>query len=82
MAALVLRDGAEFDPAGFEKFLSEQPDLGTKSWPRQVRVTQALPSTPTNKVLKRVLKAEGVDDHTDPVWTRDERGTSYSPRSD
>ena len=80
MSALVLREGVTFDPSGFETFLSEQPDLGTKSWPRHVRVTEVLPSTPTNKVLKRVLRAEGVDDHTDAVWTREERGTSYAVR--
>jgi len=81
MAALVLRTGTEFDAAAFEKFLSEQPDLGTKSWPRHVRITEALPSTPTNKILKRVLKAEGVDDHSDAVWTRAERGTSFDVKN-
>jgi fatty-acyl-CoA synthase len=78
MAALVLREGAELDPDGLEKFLDEQPDLGTKSWPRHVRVTESLPSTPTNKILKRVLKAEGVADHGDPVWVREARGTAYT----
>jgi len=81
MAALVLRDGTELDPAGLETFLSEQPDLGSKSWPRHVRLTGTLPTTPTNKVLKRVLKAEGVDHHSDPVWSRAERGTSYDVRN-
>ncbi|CAA9374949.1 MAG: Long-chain-fatty-acid--CoA ligase @ Long-chain fatty-acid-CoA ligase, Mycobacterial subgroup FadD17 [uncultured Nocardioidaceae bacterium] len=78
MAALVLRDGREFDAAGFEAFLGAQSDLGAKSRPRHVRVASRLPQTPTNKVLKRALKGDGVDGHPDPVWSRAERGTSYT----
>ncbi len=77
MAALVLREGRAFDPAGFESFLDRQPDLGAKSRPRHVRVASALPQTPTNKVLKRSLHADGVAGHDDPVWSRAERGASY-----
>jgi len=57
----------------FGAFLADQPDLGTKAWPRFVRVVDALPRTATNKVLKRELQAGQVD----PTWTREERGTSY-----
>ena len=77
MAALVLRPGRAFDAAGFERFLGEQADLGAKSRPRHVRVTGSLPETATNKVLKRVLRQQGVDGHDDPVWSRAERGTAY-----
>ena len=76
MAALVLLPDATLDPASFEEFLAAQPDLGTKQWPRYVRVAAALPQTATNKVLKRELVEQGLD-VTDPVWTRAERGTSY-----
>jgi fatty-acyl-CoA synthase len=78
MAALVLREGRVFDPVGFEEFLDRQEDLGTKSRPRHVRVASTLPQTPTNKVLKRSLRSDGVDGHPDPVWSRAERGTAYT----
>ena len=73
MAALVLRPGRSFDPTGFERFLDEQPDLGVKSRPRHVRIAVSLPQTATNKILKRVLKEQGVHDHEDPVWSRREK---------
>lgn len=79
MAALILRPGARFDPAGFAAFLAEQRDLGTKMAPRYVRIAQALPSTETNKILKRVLRDERWD-CGDPVWLRD--GTGYRPLGD
>ena len=79
MAALVLREGRTFDPAGFEQFLADQGDLGSKSWPRYVRVAAALPQTPTNKILKRELRAEGPTGHRDRLWVRGARGTAYSP---
>jgi fatty-acyl-CoA synthase len=77
VAALVLLPGSDLDPGSFEEFLAGQPDLGPKQWPRFVRIASALPQTATNKVLKRELVEEGVD-VADPVWVRDERGTSYS----
>ncbi len=73
MTALQLRPDATFDPAAFDRFLGEQPDLGTKWAPRYVRVAAALPVTETQKVLKRSLRRERweVDD---PVFWRPERG--------
>jgi len=76
VAALVLHDGATLDPASLEEFLAAQADLGPKQWPRFVRIATALPQTATHKVLKRELVREGLE-VDDPVWTRDERGTSY-----
>jgi fatty-acyl-CoA synthase len=61
-------------PDEWEAFLAAQPDLGTKAWPRYVRILDALPRTATNKVLKRDLRAAGLSVVT---WTRAERGTSY-----
>lgn len=78
VAALVLREGATLDPAGFEEFLAAQPDLGPKQWPRHVRIAEALPRTATHKVLKRELVGQGLDTD-DELWTRDERGTAYRP---
>ena len=73
MAALQLRPGVAFDPAGFDRFLGEQEDLGTKWTPRYVRVTAELPVTETQKVLKRQLRREAwlVED---PVYWRTRRG--------
>jgi len=67
MAALVLADGATFDPDAFRRFLAEQPDLGPKQWPTFVRVSSELPRTQTFKVLKRQLSTQGAD-CDDPVW--------------
>ncbi len=72
VAALVLTE--DIVPDDFEKFLATQSDLGTKAWPRYVRVLDELPRTATNKVLKRELQTDGVDGST---WTREERGTAY-----
>jgi fatty-acyl-CoA synthase len=77
VAALVLLPGSHLDPGSFEEFLAGQADLGPKQWPRFVRIAPALPQTATNKVLKRELVEQGLD-VADPVWVRDERGTSYS----
>lgn len=67
MAALVMASGAQFDPEKFRAFLAEQPDLGPKQWPADVRVCASLPRTATFKVLKRQLSAEGIN-CGDPVW--------------
>jgi fatty-acyl-CoA synthase len=67
MAALMLAPGAKFDADKFRAFLTEQTDLGPKQWPSYVRVSTTLPRTPTFKVLKRQLSAEGLD-CVDPVW--------------
>jgi fatty-acyl-CoA synthase len=69
MAALTLRPGAAFDPAVFAGFLAAQRDLGTKQAPRYVRVAEKLPSTESNKILKRVLRRERWE-CADPVWLR------------
>ncbi|HET6168080.1 MAG TPA: AMP-binding protein [Marmoricola sp.] len=77
MAALVLRDDATMGPADLEEFLAAQPDLSPKAWPRFVRIADALPSTATNKVLKRALRDEGTATD-DPLWEREQRGRSYA----
>ena len=56
MAAVELRPGVRFDPAGFAAFLSDQPDLGTKWAPRFVRIMDALPLTATGKITKASLR--------------------------
>ena len=72
----VLNDGAALNPAEFEAFLDAQADLPAVGRPRHVRVATDLPSTATNKVLKRELVRQGLD-FPDPHWEREERGTAY-----
>ncbi len=78
MAAIVLNDDATLTPKQFEEFLSAQPDLSPKAWPRYVRVEAALPQTATNKILKRTLIAEGVAAGDGVLWERSPRGRAYA----
>lgn len=75
MAAVELRPGATFDPAGFADWLAAQPDLGTKWPPRYVRVTDAIPQTANGKITKAELRANRWETD-DPVWWRPQRATS------
>ena len=59
MAAIVLGDGADLTPEEFGEFLAGQPDLSPKAWPRHVWLTEGLPTTATNKILKRELTLAG-----------------------
>lgn len=79
MAALMLRSEVEFDPVSFAAFLSQQSDLGTKMTPRYLRIARELPSTETNKILKRVLRDERWE-CGDPIWLRE--GDGYRPLVD
>jgi fatty-acyl-CoA synthase len=58
MAAVVLEKGVVFDGQSFATWLDGQPDLSPKWQPRFIRVCESLPSTPTNKILKRTLAHE------------------------
>ncbi|MDF1602432.1 fatty-acid--CoA ligase FadD1 [Nocardioides sp. YIM 152315] len=78
MAAVVLRDAATLTPADLEAFLAAQPDLSAKAWPRYVRIAPDLPSTATNKVLKRELAAQGATAGNGMLWVREPRGTTYA----
>jgi fatty-acyl-CoA synthase len=78
MAAIVLRDDAELTPTKLTEFLEAQRDLSPKAWPRYVWLAEDLPSTATNKILKRELVARGTDPAGRTVWKRD--GTEYQPQ--
>ncbi len=78
MAAMVLRDETTLTPGLFEEFFAAQPDLSPKAWPRYVRIAADLPSTATNKVLKRELALEGATAGAGVLWTREARGTAYA----
>jgi len=81
MAALQLRPGVTFDAAAFDRFLAEQPDLGTKWSPRYVRITETLPMTETQKVLKRVLRRERWE-VPDPLYWRPRKGEALRIMTD
>jgi fatty-acyl-CoA synthase len=70
MAAIVLGDGADLTPEEFGQFLADQPDLSPKAWPRYVWLTDRLPTTATNKILKRELVARGTTPGGGALWTR------------
>jgi len=76
MVALLLHDDARFDPDGFVAFLGAQSDLSPKWMPRFVRISTELPSTATQKVLKRVLQSENWE-CADAVWWRPDRDLAY-----
>lgn len=82
MVAFVMKDGVEFDPAGFAAWVDAQGALPERYRPRYVRVAAELPTTGTNKVVKRRLVHEkfrhdraGGDD----LWVRERGATAYRP---
>ena len=82
MAALILRDGAAFDPVAFAQWLDGQADVGPKWRPRYVRVSAELPATATNKVLKRTLVHDKFRSDRvggDPIWVRGRGDDAYRP---
>jgi fatty-acyl-CoA synthase len=82
MVALVLRDGAAFDAASFAAWLDAQADLSPKWKPRFVRVCEALPSTPTNKILTRTLAHEKFRSdrvHGDAIYVRTRGDERFRP---
>jgi fatty-acyl-CoA synthase len=83
MAAIVLRDGETLTPEAFEEFLAGQADLSPKAWPRHVWIADDLPSTATNKILKRELVSYGTTPPGGLLWKREgHRYGSVMSRSD
>ena len=80
MAAIVLQDNAEMTPEEFGEFLAEQHDLSPKAWPRYVWLADRLPTTATNKVLKRELIARGSAPLGGRLWTRTGKSQVYAAR--
>lgn len=79
MAALMLRDGATFDPQRFEEFLGAQADLSPKWTPAYIRIASELPQTATSKVLKNELRRQKFrpDLCRDPIYWRTRAGQLY-----
>ncbi|MBV9352655.1 MAG: AMP-binding protein [Mycobacterium sp.] len=79
MAAIVLQDNADLALEQFGEFLAGQPDLSPKAWPRYVWITDQLPTTATNKILKRELTRAGRAPEGGLLWQRVGRTKSYVP---
>ena len=80
MVALELRSGAEFDPAGFDAFLAQQPDLGPKWVPAFVRIDEELPKLASMKIDKQRLRREAW--RAQPVFWRPGKGEPLRPLVD
>jgi fatty-acyl-CoA synthase len=80
MAAVQLRPGTSFDPAGFATFVDSLAGVGPKWRPRYVRVVHEFPSTGTNKIVKRTLVREKYRHDLcgdDELWVRDRGDTEF-----
>ena len=69
MLVLTLVDGRTLDPAELLRFL--EPRMAPYMLPRYVRVIGSMPKTPTAKIEKHRLRAEGV---TSDTWDREAHG--------
>jgi len=80
MITLVLKAGAVFDPEGFAAWIDAQEDLSPKWRPTHVRLTAAIPTSPTNKVLTRTLVHQKYRPDLvggDAQWFRPRGETAY-----
>jgi len=80
MVALVLREGAIFDPAAMAHWFDHEAGIGPKWRPQWLRVTDELPTTGTNKVVTRTLarqkfRLDEVGD--DQLWRRPRGASAY-----
>ncbi|MDA5193518.1 AMP-binding protein [Govanella unica] len=69
MVAVAAKPGHTLDPQSLVEFLI--PRMAHFMVPRYVRVVEALPKTPTNKIQKVQLRGEGV---TSDTWDREASG--------
>jgi len=84
MVALKLREGANFDPAGFFAFCEKQVTEGgmdRKWFPDFVRIVEDFEYTGTQKILVRSLKAVHFQPSKtgDPLYYRERGDTSFKP---
>jgi fatty-acyl-CoA synthase len=84
MAAVKLREGAQFDPKGFFDFCERQVTAGgmdRKWFPDFVRVVSDFEYTGTQKVLVRELKHVHFDPNrvADPLWFRERGDSAFRP---
>lgn len=69
MAVIALKPGEPFDPVAMVEFL--RPRMAHFMIPRYFRLVEELPRTPTSKVEKVKLRAEGI---TADTWDREKAG--------
>lgn len=69
MAVIVPKEGTQIDPASLINFLI--PRMAHFMVPRFIRISTLLPRTPTHKVQKHLLRAEGL---SADVWDREKAG--------
>jgi len=76
MATITLQQGALFDAEAFARFIDGE-DLPARWRPTFIRVAADVPTTHTNKILKRALRREKflIDRIADPVYWR-QRGAA------
>jgi fatty-acyl-CoA synthase len=85
MAAVQMRSGASFDPAGFAGYVDSLAGVGPKWRPRYVRVVHDFPSTGTNKIVKRTLVRQKYRRDLcgdDELWVRDRGATEFRSFTD
>jgi len=71
MATLKLIKGSDFNCTAFVDFLTSQRDFGTKWTPSFVRITDKVPTTATNKIIKRRLQEELWNTDNPVYWQKD-----------
>jgi crotonobetaine/carnitine-CoA ligase len=69
LVAVSLAEGQTLEPQALVEYLV--PRMPHYMVPRYVRIMEALPKTPTQKILKRTLRAEGI---TADTWDRERAG--------
>jgi len=77
MALVVLRNGEEFDPRAYYRFVATT--LPNYAQPLFVRLAASMDVTGTLKHSKRRLQAEGYDpgEGSDPIYFRDDSAATY-----
>jgi len=62
MVAVQAKEGAVIEPE--ELYLFVQDKLAKFAWPKYIRIVEQLPKTETHRIVKHLLKKEGVTDDT------------------
>lgn len=81
MAALELAPRATFEPDDFVQFMTAHADLSPKWVPAYLRIVDSLPTTATDKLDKKPLRAAAWRT-SDPLWRRPARESRYVPMTD
>jgi crotonobetaine/carnitine-CoA ligase len=69
LLAVSVSEGSQLDPVALTEFLV--PRLPYFMVPRFIRILPHLPKTPTQKIMKHVLRTEGI---TADTWDREKAG--------